>query len=140
MEYRRFSDKIVLRVDKGEDIVAKIKELCKIEKISLGSVVGIGATEETEIGIFNIATKQYFSKTITGLYEISNLTGNISKMNGETYLHLHITIGDVKKNEVYAGHLNRAVVGATSEIVVTIIDGEVDRQKEENLGLNLFKF
>ena len=140
MEYKRFSDKIVLRVDRGEDIIAKLKELCELENISFGSVSGIGAVMETEIGIFNVDTKQYFSKTINGLYEVSNLTGNISKMDGETYLHLHITIGDVKKNEVYAGHLNRAVVGATAEIIVTVIDGVVDRQKDETVGLNLFKF
>lgn len=140
MEYKRFSDKILLRVDRGEDIIAKLKELCELENISLGCVSGIGAVMETEIGIFNVDTKQYFSKTINGLYEVSNLTGNISKMNGETYLHLHITIGDVKKNEVYAGHLNRAVVGATAEIIVTVIDGVVDRKKDETVGLNLFKF
>lgn len=140
MKYRRFSDKIVLRVDRGEDIVAKLRELCELENISLGSVSGIGAVMETEIGIFNVDTKEYFSKTVDGLYEVSNLTGNVSKMNGETYLHLHITIGDVKKNEVYAGHLNRAIVGATAEIIVSVIDGEVDRKKDESIGLNLLKF
>ena len=140
MEYRRFSDKIVLRIDRGEDIVEKLKELCELENISLGSISGIGAVMETEIGIFNVKTQQYFSKTIKGLFEVSNLSGNISKMNGETYLHLHITIGDVKKNEVYAGHLNKAVVGATAEIIVIVIDGEVDRRKDETVGLNLFKF
>ena len=140
MEYKRFGDKIVLRVDRGEDIVEKLKELSTLECISLGSVSGIGAVMETEIGIFNVDTKEYFSKTVEGLYEVSNLTGNISKMNGETYLHLHITIGDVKKSEVYAGHLNRAVVGATAEIIVSVIDGVVDRQKDETVGLNLFEF
>ena len=140
MEYKRFGEKLVLRVDRGEDIVAKLKELCSLENISLGSVSGIGAVMETEIGIFNVDTKEYFSKTVEGLYEVSNLTGNISQMNGETYLHLHITIGDVKKNEVYAGHLNRAVVGATAEIIISVINGQVDRQKDENIGLNLFIF
>lgn len=140
MEYKRFGEKLVLRIDRGEDIVTKLKELCALENISLGSVSGIGAVMETEIGIFNVDTKEYFSKKVEGLYEVSNLTGNISQMNGETYLHLHITIGDVKKNEVYAGHLNRAVVGATAEIIVSVIDGQVDRQKDENIGLNLFKF
>ncbi len=140
MEYRRFDNNIVVRIDRGEDIVEKIKELCSLENIKLGSVSGIGAVMETEIGIFNVDTKEYFSKTFEGLYEVSNLTGNISEMNGETYLHLHITIGDVKENKVYAGHLNRATVGATAEIIISIIDGKIDRQKDENVGLNVFKF
>ncbi len=140
MEYRRFSDKIVMRVDRGEDIVEKLSELCSLENIHLGSVSGIGAVSSTEIGIFNVDTKEYFSKTFEGLYEVSNLTGNISEMNGKTYLHLHITIGDVKENKVYAGHLNRAVVGATAEIIISTIDGELDRQKDETIGLNIFNF
>ena len=140
MEYRRFTDTIVMRVDRGEDIVEKLKELCMIENIKLGSVSGIGAVMETEIGIYNVDTKEYFSQIYKGLYEVSNLTGNISQMNEQPYLHLHITIGDVKKGEVYAGHLNRAVVGAIAEIIVSVIDGKVSRLKDQNIGLNLFDF
>ncbi len=140
MEYRRFNDKIVLRLDRGDEIVEKIKELCIKENIALGAVSGIGAAEETQIGIFDVNTKEYFGKTFKGLYEISNLTGNISKMNDECYLHLHITIGNVKTNETHAGHLNRAVIGATAEIIIFVIDGKVDRQKDESIGLNVLKF
>jgi predicted DNA-binding protein with PD1-like motif len=61
-------------------------------------------------------------------------------MNGENYLHLHITIGNIEKNEVFAGHLNSAVVGATAEIVISIIDGEVSRRKDDTIGLNLITF
>ena len=140
LDYRRFGNKIVLRIDKDEEILSKITELCKKENIRLAAVSGIGATSETELGIFNIQTKEYIKKTVTGLFEISALVGNISQMNGECYLHLHITIGNVEKNETYAGHLNRAVIGATSEIVIDIIDGEIDRQKDESIGINLIKF
>ena len=38
MEYRRFGDKIVLRVQRGEDIVAKMLELIALEKIKLAEV------------------------------------------------------------------------------------------------------
>jgi len=38
------------------------------------------------------------------------------------------------------GHLNRAVVSATCEMVITCIPGTVDRAFSEEVGLNLFKF
>jgi predicted DNA-binding protein with PD1-like motif len=65
--------------------------------------------------------------------------GTVSTMADETYLHLHITIGDIDNN-VHGGHLNAAVVSATCEIVVQILDGEVDREFSETIGLNIFKF
>ena len=44
------------------------------------------------------------------------------------------------KGEVFGGHLNRAVVSATCEMVVEVPDGTVDRQYDPVTGLNLFKF
>ena len=60
-------------------------------------------------------------------------------MNGEFYSHIHMSAGN-DKGEVFGGHLNRAIVSATCEMVINIIDGTVDREFNENIGLNLFKF
>jgi len=46
----------------------------------------------------------------------------------------------IDKDEVFGGHLNRAVVSATCEMVVDVLDGTVDRQYDPVTGLNLFKF
>ena len=47
--------------------------------------------------------------------------------------------GDAE-GKVFGGHLNRAIVSATCEMIINIIDGEVDRKLDENIGLNLFEF
>ena len=37
-------------------------------------------------------------------------------------------------------YLNSAIVSATCEIIIMIIDGNVDRKFDDNIGLNLLKF
>ncbi|HCY61135.1 MAG TPA: DNA-binding protein, partial [Lachnoclostridium sp.] len=44
------------------------------------------------------------------------------------------------KGNVYGGHLSRGIIGATCEMVITVIDGVVDRVKDEETGLNIFNF
>ena len=74
-----------------------------------------------------------------GDFEIVSLTGTINTMDGAFYTHLHMSAGN-EKGEVFGGHLNRAVISATCEMVITVIDGRVDRFHSEEIGLNLFQF
>jgi len=139
MEYRRFGDKYVVRLNRGEEIIESLTKLCKENHIKLGRVTGIGAANKVKIGLFNVETKEYHSTELTGDMEILNLSGNITQMDGEVYLHLHITLGD-EENRAFGGHLNSAVISATCEIVIDVIDGVVDRVHDEEVGLNLLKF
>ena len=91
------------------------------------------------MGVYNVAEKKYYANTFSGSFEIVSLTGTINTMNGEFYTHLHMSAGN-DKGEVFGGHLNRAVVSATCEMVVDVLDGTVDRAYDPVTGLNLFKF
>ncbi len=139
MDFKRFGNKIIMRIDRGEEVVETIKKFCEDHKITLGSISGLGAAERIKVGLFDVLEKKYYSKEFVGDYEISNLTGNISTMNGETYLHIHITITDDEMRG-FGGHLNEALISATCELVIDIIDGMVDREFNDDIGLNLFKF
>ena len=45
-----------------------------------------------------------------------------------------------ERGEVFGGHLNEAYISATCEMVVTVVDGTVDRFHDGQTGLNLFRF
>ena len=139
MEYRKFKNVIVARIDKGEEILDKIKEIALKEKIKLANINALGATNEFVVGVYKVDEKKYYSNEFRGNFEIVSLTGTINTMNGEFYTHIHMSAGN-EKGEVFGGHLNKAIVSATCEMIITIIDGKVDRYFDEEIGLNLFKF
>ena len=139
MEYRKFENKIIARIDKGEEILEKIKEIELQENIKLASINALGATNDFTVGVYKVDEKKYYSNEFKGNFEIVSLTGTINTMNGEFYTHIHMSAGN-DKGEVFGGHLNKAVVSATCEMVIDIIDGKVDRYFDKEIGLNLFKF
>ena len=111
MEYRRFGNTIVARIDRGEEILAAVREIAGAEHIQLASVSALGATNDFTVGVYNVDEKQYHANDFKGNFEIVSLTGTINTMDGEFYTHLHMSAGD-EKGQVFGGHLNRAVVSA----------------------------
>lgn len=138
MDYKRFDNKVIVRIDRGEEIVETLKQLCKNFGIKLGTITGIGATDKATIGLFDVKTKKYHSTELIGDHEIAPICGNISTMNGEIYLHLHANLCNAE-HKSFGGHLSSAVVSATFEAIIDIVDGEVDRAFDEKTGLNLIK-
>ena len=139
MLHRRFNSTIVARIDKGEEVLEKIKEIASKENIKLANVNALGATNDFTVGVFKTNEKKYYSNEFKGDFEIVSLTGTINTMNNEFYTHIHMSAGN-DKGQVFGGHLNSAIVSATCEMVINIIDGRVDRYFDEDIGLNLFKF
>lgn len=139
MEYRKFGKRYILRVDPDEEVIEQVTKLCKEEDIRLGSIVGIGAAKQLTVGLFNTVEKKYYKKDMEFPMEITSLIGNITRKDGEPYLHIHITVCDGEMH-AFGGHLNRCVISATGEFVITRYKGEVGRGMNEQIGLNLFKF
>ena len=139
MDYRRFKDTIVARIDRGEEITEQVRVIAEREEIKLATVEALGALNDFTVGVFNTVEKQYYANRFQGPYEIVSLTGTISTKDGAFYQHLHLSAGD-EKGVVYGGHLNQAMVSATCEMVIRVIDGQVDREMSEEIGLNLFRF
>jgi uncharacterized protein len=136
MRSRESGSDIILRIDRGEEIVSTLKAFCSEQKISLGTIQGIGAVGNAVIGLFNTKTKEYQSATLTGDYEITSLLGSITTMDGQPYLHLHATLSDPSYH-AFGGHLTSAVVSGTCEVFIHRIHDTVSRRFDEESGLNI---
>lgn len=139
MEYQRFQNTVFLRLDRGEEILASLEKLSLAEHITLAAVQGLGATDDFTVGVYDLDTHTYASRTFTGPHEITSLTGNITTKEGAFYAHLHMSAGN-SENHVRGGHLNRAVISVTGELILTVTDGTVERRADPVSGLNVFAF
>ena len=139
MRYARFDNTIAARIDRGEEILEELKKIALAEDIRLAHISALGAVGDFTVGVFHTAEKQYHANRFTGDWEIVSLVGTITRMDGEYYAHLHMSAGGAD-GSVVGGHLNRAIVSATCDMFITILDGTVERRFDGDTGLNLFEF
>ena len=139
MEYKNYSQKFIVRLDRGDEIVSSLKALAKKEKITFAVVSGIGAVGSVKAGYFDTKEKCFKSFDLSGDLEVVSFAGNINIMDGETYTHFHISVADESGN-VCGGHLSSAVISGTGEFVVDCIDADVGRVFDDETGLNIFRF
>ena len=139
MDYRRFGDTVIARLDKGEEIHEQLRLIALKEDIRLASVSGLGAVDDVTLGVFVVSEKRYHADRFTGDMEIVSLTGTVNTMDGEYYAHLHMGVSEVG-GRMFGGHLTEARVSVTCELVIRIIDGSVDRKHHPDPGVNLLEF
>ena len=137
MREKIIGNNIVLRLEIGEDIVACVKSVCDACSVKAAYITGIGALKKAVVGVFNMDTKEYKANEYNCFMELTALCGNVSFMNGESYIHLHATLAD-EAGQAFGGHLNEGVIGATAEIFITVLDGVIDRVHCDETGLNVF--
>lgn len=139
MDYRKIENTYIVRLDPGDEITEQMRILAKKENIKLAQVNGLGAVNAFTVGAYSLADQTFYSQDYEGVWEIASLVGNINTMNGEFYLHLHMSAGD-NQGHFVGGHMSRAVISATGEVFVTELPGTVDREKDPSTGINIFKF
>lgn len=71
MDYRKFGNVIVARMDRGEEILEQIKIIALKENIKLASISALGATDDFTVGVYNVDEKKYYSNEFKGNFEIS---------------------------------------------------------------------
>lgn len=139
MEYRRFGQDLILRIDRDEEILEQLRRVTEREQIRLAAVDALGAVKEFTVGVFQPEEKRYYANVFSGAFEIVSLTGTVTTKEGQFYAHLHMSAGD-EHGAVFGGHLNRAVVSATCEMHLRVLEGKVERRFDKEIGLNLMAF
>lgn len=132
-------DKYIISIDNHQEIMSALDAFCKEQGILAGEVHGIGAVNKATLRFLNTVTKKYVDKTFEEQMEASSLVGNISEKDCKVYLHVHANFGRADYT-VVGGHLLSATLNGACELVVTRFHCKIDRQFDDETGLNLYKF
>lgn len=132
------NDKIILRFDRGDDVITGITKYCTENNTKAGFFTGLGACGEVILAYYDLENKQYLDKTISEDLEIISLIGNIAMLDGKATIHCHGSFSD-RDYKTVAGHVKSLTVSATCEIHLTVLDGKIERGFDESTGLNLMK-
>ena len=137
LKFRINNNRALLTLEKGDYINRTFETFAKIKGIGCAWLNGIGALENPEIGYYSIADKLYHRKQFIGEYELTSLIGNITMKKGEPFVHTHITFSDTDYH-VFGGHLFDAKITAAGEFIMQIINRNIIRKMNNDIGLSLW--
>ncbi len=138
MQYRKCGSMYVVRLEKGEEVMETMKKFADECLIGCASVTGIGATDQALLGVFDPEKKAYHEMEYRVPMEILSLTGNISRKDGDSWMHLHAVVAD-DSQVARGGHVLRMVISLTAEIFVTVLPGDLERKPDPALGIALIQ-
>jgi uncharacterized protein len=121
----------------GDEVSGGLLEFARERSITAAHFTGIGALQQLRIGYWEPERKDYRAIEIDEQVEVLSLAGNVaSGPDGEPRIHAHIVVGK-SDGSAHGGHLLRAHVRPTLEIVLTEVPTELRRSTDPATGLAL---
>ena len=144
MEYRQFGNTLYARMDRGDEIIGCILDVCKKEGIQSAVFSGIGGCSSAEIQTFIPETGEFETQHLTGMLELIAINGNVvTDRDGKYFHHTHAVYSykDGEQHKMAAGHINATTVLYTAEIEIRPVTGGVIRRKyDEETGTGFWDF
>ena len=97
---------------------------------------GIGAFTDAELGFLDAERRDYHRFRVDEEVEVLAFLGNLSVADEGPRVHAHVTLGK-RDGSAVGGHLFEAHVGATLELLVMRLPGELRRAHDEATGVAL---
>lgn len=139
MHYSELSNgKYMLRLERGEKVIYSLNRLCERLMIYNAWFIAIGSVENPIIAHYMVDTKKYTEKSLQGIFEVTNLIGNVALFGGKPLVHGHIGLSD-EDMHAFGGHLVEATVSATLEGIINNLGTSKTKVYDESIGLKLFE-
>lgn len=144
MNYKKYGETYYVRLDRGDEIISSILDICKKEGIKSATYSGIGGCGQAMIQTFIPETGTFELQELNGMLELVSLTGNVvTDENDEFYHHTHAVFAykDKDKHLVSGGHIKSITVSYTAEIELRpVVGGLIKRKYDEETGTGFWDF
>ncbi len=125
----------VFRVKPQAELVSEITNYCQKNGVSSGIIIGIiGSVANAQLNFLTGLPAKYETVEYRGPLEIVCAQGSIALKNDTTIIHIHILISG--KEICRGGHLAKAIVFSTAEVVIGELDYQLKRRLDSYTGLN----
>ena len=144
MDYKKIGETYYIRVDRDDEVIANILDVCKKESIPSAAFSGIGGCKSAELQVFIPDTGSFETEKIEGMLELVSLNGNVvSGDDGQLYHHTHALFTFKKDGQhgLAGGHLKSTTVLSTAEIELRpTVDGSIGRKFDPETGTGFWNF
>ncbi len=139
MKFRvsNISERLVGRLDAGEDLVEQLTRICEEHGVTAGDIRAVGHFEAIKLVHFNATTQSY--ETLVdgeGSFDLVSLDGNVSQLGEEVALRLAAVFnvtGPVGPQMV-GGQLLEARAQSAEFVIDSFVDLEMERRLEPESG------
>lgn len=142
MQYKLINDDLqktyAIILESGEEVMEKIEVFARELNLSAAHFTAIGAFSEVIVGFFDFSIHDYKRIPINQQVEVLVLTGVITLYKNEHKIHAHVVLGK-EDGTAHGGHLIKATVHPTLEIILNESPAYLKRKMDETLGIPLIK-
>ena len=155
MEYRKIGDNYYIRMDRGDEIVSNLLEICEKESIPSAVFSGIGGCQSAELQVFIPETGSFETERLEGMLELVSLNGNVVRDDdGKLFHHTHALFSFKKDGQhglratllpsggrMAGGHLKGTTDLYTAEIELRpTVGGAIGRKFDPETGTGFWAF
>ena len=122
--------------DKGDEFVRELTSFAQENELGASHFTAIGAFRDVTLGYFERDSKKYKEIPIEEQVEVLSLVGDIALKDKDPQIHAHVVVGKAD-GTAHGGHILRAHVWPTLEVVLTESPKHLSRTTDAETGLAL---
>ncbi|MGN6199536.1 PPC domain-containing DNA-binding protein [Humibacter sp.] len=142
MQYKQVGEdprRFAVIFETGDELFEGLGEFVKRERIESASFTAIGALASVKLAWFDWEAKEYrTSVELDEQVELVSVVGDVAENKGEPSVHAHVVIAR-STGDALGGHLKRAVVRPTCEVVLTETEERLRKRVDPESGLPLIR-
>jgi len=120
----------------GDEVCDGLLAFARRQPVTAASFTAIGALQHTVVGYFDRDRREYTHITFDDQVEVLTMSGNIGIGPDGPAVHAHLVVGR-SDGTAHGGHLIRAIVRPTLELIVTETPAQLRRRLDPATGLAL---